>query len=1152
MSRRYILTALILISSIATTAQILKGQVLIYGTDSAIAHASIYFNNMYKRALADKNGYFELQISNSEKASLIVSAIGYSSTTIGDYNAGQFLKVYLKPKVYDLDEVVVTSVTSRMSREKMEKLFKKEFLGTSYSASKCTIENLSDVKLVYNESSKTLEAYSDDPLIIHNPYLEYKITYYIDKFKVQGRLTTNEGHYFFEDDTLLTDNEKTRIDKRRLNSYLGSKMHFIRSLCNRTLGEEGFSIFNNSSQALDEDRILLIKGSQKYLKVKDGIQVVYKNHSKGTHVTDYRGRSLINYKGFFDPASLRWTGGYMAMERVGDLLPYEYGVPGSEEKAQDTKDSIDVDDFITEEDQLKAFLSKLDHYNEATMREKVHLHFDKPYYTVGDTIWFKSYVVNAENNQLSNRSNVLYVELINEKDALKTSLRLPVIGGVAWGDFVLSESFTTGNYRIRAYTTWMRNFDEGLFFDKTIQIGNALISNTTSLKDGSQNPVRKALSAKATSDDVDVRFFPESGNMVAGIRSKIGFKVVGHDGLGKKARGYIINGASEKVAEFSSEYAGMGVFSLTPVDGQAYIARVKFEDGSEKSFELPKVQPSGYVLTVNNEDANNLIIKISTSTKIAAGEEVSIVGQSNGAIHYVSKSRLKEGPIFAFVPKDSLPRGVLQLTLFNSSNQPLVERLVFIRNKSHSTLKITSEKETYTKRSAVKMNVLALDSTNRPIRGFYSVAVTNESDTPFDDVNEHTIESNLLLSSEIKGYIETPNYYFSNPDAQKNKDLDNLMLTQGWRGFDWKSVNAGTLPSFTYKPEQGISISGKVTELLGRPSVGAKVTIISSTGINMIADTITNAEGKFDFNNLMFDNGTSFMVQAKNFKGKDVEISLDPNDPQTVIQKINSVDASVIGNQALMPYLESRAEQFREMRTKGLLNRGIVLSEVKVVREKPKVKHSSNLNGAGQADAVLLAKDLRECPDFPACLQGRVAGMVIQSGIPYLSRSIGTSLSRVPPMQIILDGTYMQGNFGLGEVPVYDIESNEILKTIENTGVYGIQGSGGVMIITTKRGQIRPNVIERGLTSFTPQGFHVSRQFYSPKYDVQENETIRDFRSTIYWAPNLETDPDGKASIEFYTADKPGTYKAVIEGIDSGGSVTRQVHRFDVINKPLN
>ncbi len=249
--------------------------------------------------------------------------------------------------------------------------------------------------------------------------------------------------------------------------------------------------------------------------------------------------------------------------------------------------------FITEEDPLKALLSKLEGYNEATIREKVHLHLDKPYYTIGDTIWFKSYIVNAENNQLSNRSKVLYVELINENDSLKKSLRLPVTAGLAWGDFILSESFAEGSYRIRAYTNWMRNFDEGFFFDKTITVGNSLSILNTSTKAGPQTTVKKAIPVKATSSDINVQFFPESGNIVSGIRSKIGFKVIGADGLGKKATGYVVNSSSEKVAEFSSEYAGMGTFSLTPVAGQVYTAKVKFDNGSEKSFEFPKVQQSG-------------------------------------------------------------------------------------------------------------------------------------------------------------------------------------------------------------------------------------------------------------------------------------------------------------------------------------------------------------------------------------------------------------------------------------------------------------------------------------------------------------------------------------------------------------------------------
>jgi TonB-dependent SusC/RagA subfamily outer membrane receptor len=312
----------------------------------------------------------------------------------------------------------------------------------------------------------------------------------------------------------------------------------------------------------------------------------------------------------------------------------------------------------------------------------------------------------------------------------------------------------------------------------------------------------------------------------------------------------------------------------------------------------------------------------------------------------------------------------------------------------------------------------------------------------------------------------------------------------------------------------------------------------------MIADTITNAEGRFVFNNLILMDSTSLILKAKNLKGKDVDISIDHDNSQVIVRKINSVDAGVIGNQGLIPYLNARAEQFREMRANGVLNRGI-LSEVKIVRAKPKVKYSSNLNGPGNADVVLSADDLRDCIDLTDCLKGRVTGLVIENGIPYLSRSIGMSLSRVPSMLIILDGTSLAG-FNLRDLSSYNVESIEILKTAGNTAIYGLQGSAGVMIITTKRGQSRFNVTEQGLETLTPLGFYVSRQFYSPIYDVQENKTTPDLRSTIYWAPDVVTGPNGKASIEFYTADKPGTYKAVIEGIDLSGSVIRKVQRFKV------
>ena len=880
--------------------------------------------------------------------------------------------------------------------------------------------------------------------------------------------------------------------------------------------------------------------------------------------------------------------------------------------------------FVREEDPLKAFLSKLAEYNESAMREKVHIHFDKPYYAVGDTIWFKSYIVNAENNQLSNRSKILYVDLINEKDSLKKSLRLPVAAGLAWGDFVLPESFTEGNYRVRAYTTWMRNFDDAFFFDKTIKIGNSLTNQVLTdvkynfsktgikenvnasltytdfkgepykgkevsysiqldnrnvftgkgvtdnqgnlkvqftnaqpfiLKSGHINTfikvdslitVKKVFPVKATSNDVNVQFFPESGHMVNGVRSRVGFKVVGADGLGKKATGYVENNSSEKVAEFGSQFAGMGTFSLTPADGQVYTAKVRFEDGSEKTFELPKAQQSGYVLTVNNDNVSDLVIKISPSANITAGEEVIVVGQSKGTVHYVSKSKLTGVPLFATVSKKRFPLGILQLTLLNSSYQPLAERLVFIRQESSLHLTTTLDKASYDTRSPVKMSFLAVDSARRPLGGLFSVAVTNELNIPFDDVNESTIQSNLLLSSELKGYIETPNYYFTDSNQQTDKALDNLMLTQGWRGFDWKSVSSGILPSFVYQPEQNIGVSGKVTESTGRPSVGSKVTLMSSAGTTVILDTITNTNGRFSFSNLIFKDSTTFVLQAKNAKGKsNVEIFVDQETPQLITKNTNASNLELNVNQSLLPYLTYRADQFSEMRKKGLLRREVMLSEVKVVAAKPKVKSSSNLNGAGNADAILLPESFQNCRDLPTCLDGIIAGLTIQNGKAYLIRNMNASFRGPIPMQLIVDGSYLEPDF-LSLINIYDVESIEVLKSIGNTAVYGIRGAGGLLIITTKTGKRKTNVMAKGIASYAPQGYFVSRQFYSPKYDVQEVNKAADLRSTIYWAPNVITDKEGKASIEFYTADKPGTYKAVIEGIDLNGSVTRQVHRFKV------
>jgi TonB-dependent SusC/RagA subfamily outer membrane receptor len=233
------------------------------------------------------------------------------------------------------------------------------------------------------------------------------------------------------------------------------------------------------------------------------------------------------------------------------------------------------------------------------------------------------------------------------------------------------------------------------------------------------------------------------------------------------------------------------------------------------------------------------------------------------------------------------------------------------------------------------------------------------------------------------------------------------------------------------------------------------------------------------------------------------------------------------------------------MRKKGLLRREIMLEEVKVVTAKPKVKHSSNLNGAGNADAVIAGDNFRDCPSIAACLDGRVAGLLIQNGMAYLARNMRSSFSGPIPMQLIVDGMYLEPDY-LSMISVQDVDNIEVLKNVSTTAIYGLRGSAGVLIINTRRGEARPRSMSKGIASYTPQGYYLARQFYSPSYAAPEMHKIADQRSTIYWAPNVITDGDGKASVGFYTSDLPGTYKAVIEGVDLNGSLTRQVFRFNV------
>jgi hypothetical protein len=231
------------------------------------------------------------------------------------------------------------------------------------------------------------------------------------------------------------------------------------------------------------------------------------------------------------------------------------------------------------EEPVERFVTALHRWIDGNPQEKVYLHLDKPYYAVGDTVWFKAYVTVGSRHQLSKLSGALHVELINEKDSMLHSLKLPLTAGMAMGDFTLGDEYKTGNFRIRAYTQWMRNAGEEYFYDHTFAVGDPL--NVAGQQDNKDNdrPEKKAKSQRTdlSPDSLsksDVQFFPEGGNLLYGINSRIGFKAVGVNGRGVAVKGTVVDETGEEITSFESLHAGMGVFNIRPQAGKRYSAKL--------------------------------------------------------------------------------------------------------------------------------------------------------------------------------------------------------------------------------------------------------------------------------------------------------------------------------------------------------------------------------------------------------------------------------------------------------------------------------------------------------------------------------------------------------------------------------------------------
>ncbi len=493
---------------------------------------------------------------------------------------------------------------------------------------------------------------------------------------------------------------------------------------------------------------------------------------------------------------------------------------------------------------------KMDQMYKNNPQEKIFIHFDKPYYAAGENIWFKIYLVDAYDHLPMDISSIVYVDLIDSKERIIDQHRIKMTGGFGYGDFLLVDSLSSGNYIIRAYTNHMLNFDPGFLFRKSIRI----------LPNNSRKDVISSYPGPGEDKDtINIRFFPEGGDLVGGLLSTVAFKCTDNQGNGINIKGEIIADSGEIITDFVSTEFGMGTFKIIPQGNHVYFAKFLYKDSSYK-IKLPVVKISGYVMHVTkNED--NIELKVFNNMNKAMDGSL-LIGHIRGRLF----ANINPIPGQKFIHTkfliDKMPKGISCFTFFDSNEMAQCERLVFIDNKENDieTL-ISADKDNYSRREKATLKIRVLDHEKKSVGANLSISITNPTlVTP--GINQSNISTYLYLESDINEYISNPGYFFNENHPDRNILLDLIMLTNGWRRFTWPELLNDNYDTKAHPYEKGFRIEGQVLKPNKKGPVEGTINLSVLDRMFYYEMVKTDSIGGFVFNHLDLPDTANIILQA--------------------------------------------------------------------------------------------------------------------------------------------------------------------------------------------------------------------------------------------------------------------------------------------------
>lgn len=827
-------------------------------------------------------------------------------------------------------------------------------------------------------------------------------------------------------------------------------------------------------------------------------------------------------------------------------------------------------------------------------KEKLYLHLDKPFYGAGEKIWFKGYLVNAITHQDNAQSNFIITELINRSDSIveRKKIRRDSLG--FHNAFTLPATLPAGDYYLRGYSNWMLNEDPDFFFSRNIKIGNsidntivssieyqqeddthytakikftsnvqAVFENTTIkylyLENGKiknkgkkktdengwisislpdlKSPVARRIEVEfddpqyiykrtfhlpVFTNDFDVKFFPEGGALINIPHQNVAFKAQGADGFSKEIEGFLFNSKGDTLTNFRSEHNGMGIFTMNPVNNETYYVTVRTNDSITKRFDLPAIEPKGISIAMSHYK-QEIRYEIQKTEATEWPQKLFLLAHTRGKLAILQPINPKR--TFGKMNDSLFTEGITHFMLIDEQGNALSERLIFVPDHKPNQWQITTDQPTYGKREKVSLQIAAKDSEGNPVEGTFSVSITDRKSIQPDSLADNIL-SNLLLTSDLKGYVEDPAFYFLNQDARTLRSIDYLMMTHGWRRHKMENVLRTPSLNFTNYIEKGQTISGRIMGFFGANVKKGPICVLAPK-YNIIATTETDEKGQFIVNT-SFRDSTTFLVQARTKKGfAGVDILMDPPQYPVATHKAPYFNGATT---FMEDYLMNTRDQYYMEGGMRVYN----LKEVTVTakRERP----SSKSIYTGGINTYTVEEDrLQGYGQTAFDAASRLPNVTITNGSEIHIRN-----NSEPAIIVIDDIVYEDASDILKDIQVSDMSSISLLRGADAV-ILGPRASGGAVVITLKDPRNLPARPAQGIITYTPLGYSESVEFYHPTYDTPEKKNAQrsDFRSTVYWNPELRLDAEGKATIEYYTPDSTAPEDIIIEGVDKNGKVCR-------------